>query len=220
MPYANDAYLRSLDASSADIKRQVSNALTEVSRQRDVSLAQAAQVPGAASAVYNEGAGRLNTSLASIGATAMPSVSQAFQNSKASYGRVSGLLGQGFKERGERQAGGVRGLGDHLSADLRERAADYTARRQAEDRARAFQAQEGERQRALQIELAERQAAAQAALQEQAMKDLQADLAAKAFFAAISDGISPEESRFFGLEPATPLGTRFNNAQLQSLRGL
>jgi hypothetical protein len=219
--YANDAYLRSLDASSADVHRQVQNAYDEIARQQNVAHAQAWKTQGARNSIYTEGQNRLQTNLQALGMQGpmQGAVADSFKNSKAMSGRLFKLLDSGIQEQGKRRTSGVRGVDKEITAGIREKAAEHTARRQAEDRARAFQAQEAERQRALQMELAQRQMAAQQALQAQAMKDMEADMMQQAFFAAVADGISPEEARLWGVEPSAPLGTRFNNAQAQSVQG-
>lgn len=168
--YSNDVYLRSLAASSGDVDRQVKNALTEVSRQRQVAGAQTSLIPGAVNPIVDGSRQRLSADIASLGtgihddgrrggALQVGAVNQAFDNTKASYGRISGLLNQGFAERQTRQEGGVRGIEQDLLAGLRERAAEYTAGREAEDRQTSFTAQQNAAARALQEEQFNRQIA-------------------------------------------------------------
>lgn len=172
--YPNDTYLRSLEASSADVDRQVANALTEIGRQRQTAVAQTAQIPGATSNIFNEGSQRLSADTASLGVKPLGSLMSAFENSKESYGRVRGLLDQGFGEQETRRRGSVQSVKQDLLAGIRERSADYTARREAEDRSRAFAAEQAAASRALQEEMMRRQEAIQtsalAAEQEEARK--------------------------------------------------
>lgn len=161
-PYANETYLRSLAGSSADVQRQVANAYNEIQRQRVAYQAAAGQVAGAAGTAFNESQSRLGTSLASLG---MGIQSQAVQNAysggRESYGKVAGLLQQGFGEQETRRRGQVTGIQNDLMADLRQKGHEYVSRRTQEDRERQHQEQMAAAQRALQIQLANQQIAAQ-----------------------------------------------------------
>lgn len=203
-PYANETYLRSLAASQGDVNRQVGNALQEVVRQRDIGLARSAQVPGAAARLYDDGRGTLQGDLASLNSAGgrpigpLASVTGAFQDSKASYKQVGGLLGQGFRERSDRQTGEVKNLQQTLLAELRDKGNEYVSRREGEDRQMAFQAQQGAAARTLQEEMMRRQQAMQEAAAAEAVKEAQKQRDFEIYLAQLEAGMLPSGA---GLDP-------------------
>lgn len=167
--YSNDTYLRSLEESSADIRRQVTNSIEEINKQRQVAGQQTAQLPGVAANIYGGGSDRLTSDLASISGVnrttgaqrvnVLPAVQQAFADGTASYGRVAGLLNQGFDEQAAGRRATVESVLAQLLADNESKRATYAGGREAEDRDRNFAREEAERRAALERELQDRDAA-------------------------------------------------------------
>lgn len=166
-PYANETYLRSLATSSGDIKRQVGNTLQEIARQRAVAGQQTAQIPGAAGLEFDRSKDQLSGDMQTLGIGPLASVMNAFSNGKASYGRASGLLDQGFGEQEVSRRGSANNIQQELLADLASKAGTYISGRELEDRDKNFRAQE-----------AERQAAVQRAMQDQAHRQAMSLIAA------------------------------------------
>lgn len=160
--YANDTYLASLRRSSQDVNRQVQNALQEIARQRQVASAQTTKIPGAANSAFGTAQGSMNAGLSELGVTPLASVLRAFTEGKASFGRASGLLRQGFGEQETQRRGAAGGLRQQLLADLERQGAQYVSQREAEDRQRAFMTEENARARAVQEAIARQSAAAAA----------------------------------------------------------
>lgn len=152
-PYANETYLRSLATSSGDIKRQVGNTLQEIARQRAVAGQQTEQIPGAAGLEFDRSQNQLSGDMQTLGIGPLASVMNAFSNGKASYGRASGLLNQGFGEQEVSRRGSANNIQQELLSDLASKANTYISGRQLEDRDKNFRTQEAERQAAVQRQM-------------------------------------------------------------------
>lgn len=166
--YSNDAYLQSLDQSSADIRRQVQNSIGEINRQREVAGQQAAKIPAAANNIYGGGSQSMSDDIASISRTGkhgeqavtpLASMLDAFTNGAASYGRASGLLDQGFEEQAVQRRAGAESILQQLIADQASKAALYRGGLESEDRGMAFQREEADRRAAIEREAQDRDAA-------------------------------------------------------------
>lgn len=167
--YSNDTYLRSLQDSSADIRRQVSNSIEEINKQRLIAGQQTAQIPGATANIYGAGSKSVSDDIASISGRSritgqarvqpLASVLNAFNDGTASYGRVAGLLNQGFDEQAAQRRSGVDSVLAQLLADNAAKANTYRSGREGEDRQRDFEREEADRQADLTRELQDRDAA-------------------------------------------------------------
>lgn len=166
--YSNDTYLRSLDQSSADIRRQVENSIGEITKQREVAGQQTAQIPGAAASIFGAGSKSVSDDMASISRIdkhgnqanlPLQSLMDAFSAGTASYGRATGLLNQGFDEQAQQRRSGVESILAQLLADTNAKRNTYVGGREAEDRDRAFQEDESRRRADLERELQDRDAA-------------------------------------------------------------
>lgn len=167
--YSNDTYLRSLDQSSADIRRQVTNAIGEINRQREAAGQQTAQIPGATANIYTAGGQSVTSDLAGLSGinratgqqrvTTLPALMGAFADGTASYGRVAGLLNQGFDEQAAQRRGSVESVLAQLLADNASKANTYRSGRESEDRGYDFAREEAERRAALERELQDRDSA-------------------------------------------------------------
>lgn len=159
--YDNETYLQSLAKSRADADRALSNALTEINRQRSVGQQAANQIPGATKTSFNTAQDTLNMDLASLGVGQMASVGQAFDLGRLGYRNASGYLREGFKEQGVQRSSAARNIVSGVKSDITGKAQEYISRRQQEERERRAREAEAARQRALQQELANRQYAMQ-----------------------------------------------------------
>lgn len=159
--YDNETYLRSLAKSRADADRALTNALTEINRQRRVGIEQAGKIPGATTNAFNTAQGTLNTDLASLGVDPMQSVNQAFTLGKQGYSKASGHLQTGFTEQRTQRASAAKNIVAAVKSDITGKANEYISRRQQEDRERKAREQAAAQQRALQQELMNRQFALQ-----------------------------------------------------------
>lgn len=188
MAYDNETYLRALEASRADINRQVQNTLREVNKQRDHALGQSGQTRSTASNVYQGERSNLSRSLsgasdalshlglAGVGNEAFAQGRRDFQDETtgalADWSQAQNLLGQGFREQAAQQRGSVNNISQSLLSDIDSQRADYISRREAEDRAAALQreqmaqaAREAAAARAHAQQLADQQIAAQREMQ-------------------------------------------------------
>lgn len=189
--YDNDTYLRSLSAARGDIDRNVANTLAEIGRQRDVAVGQTQQIGGAVTRVGQDGTRQAQSGidqagsalaglgLADIGSGALANTGQEVRNRfealEGSYGRASGLLGQGFGEQATQRTGAANRIGKQLLTENDLKAQEYISSRQAEDRDRAFQTDMMNRSTAQQNRALDQQAQmgtdAIAAQQQQAEED-------------------------------------------------
>lgn len=160
--YANETYLQSLAASKSDATRALQNALSEISRQRQVGQDAAGQIPGAANTAFNTSQQRLTGDIQSLGLGGpLSSALQAFNMGRTGYQNASGLLSEGFNEQSVQRTGGAKNIVQQVIGDITGKGNEYVSRRDQEERERAYREAEAARQRALQEELANRQYAMQ-----------------------------------------------------------
>lgn len=160
--YANETYLQSLAASKSDATRALQNALSEISRQRQVGQDAAGQIPGAANTAFNTSQQRLTGDIQSLGLGGpLSSALQAFNMGRTGYQNASGLLREGFQEQSVQRTGGAKNIVQQVIGDITGKGNEYVSRRDQEERERAYREAEAARQRALQEELANRQYAMQ-----------------------------------------------------------
>lgn len=139
MAYDNETYLKSLAASSGDISRQVSNALTEIGTQKASAQEAAGRIAPTVGGILDESKGQLGGDLQSLGLQTSPALQAFYTNGKQSAGLVGSLMQQGFGEQATRRQGSVQGLQGDLLSNIRMQAMEYRARREQEDRQLAFE---------------------------------------------------------------------------------
>lgn len=175
--YDNESYLASLAAARGDVDRNVQNTLSEIGRQQGVASGQVAQINPAVSSIF--GAGRTTVQNdtnelqgiangASMGmGSAIPGLDptltlNALSGQQAAYAATTPLLEQGFLEQANQRQGRVATIRSGLYADLDGKRNDYIARRDAEERQKAFEAQQAAQARAAQENMLRAQMAAAA----------------------------------------------------------
>lgn len=180
--YDNETYLQALEASRADVDRQMANTLAEIERQKGFNTERAAQTPGATQSAFNVASQGFNDDLAAINRAAgtelsLPEIRRAMDTHQAGFAEAAGLLGRGFGEQAGMRTNGANNLGEQLRSQLFQQRNTYIAQREEEDRNRAWQVAEAERQRQfaaeqqrLQLEAQAREAAANRAAMQAAQQ--------------------------------------------------
>lgn len=159
--YDNESYLNSLNASRGDVDRNVANTLTEIGRQQGVAQQQVGQLDQATSSIFGQGRANVQSDVAGLqnvlggasqgmGAQRQldPSLTlNALSGQQAAYAAATPLLGQGFQEQAAQRSGKVQSIASSLMADIDGKRNEYISRREAEDRANAFESQESQQSR-------------------------------------------------------------------------
>ena len=217
--YDNESYLASLAASRRDVDRHVQNTLAEVGRQQGVAEGQVRQIDPAVSSIFGQGRETVQRDVnelqsavqgASFGMDAgIPKLDPgltlaALNQQQAGFTAATPLLRQGFQEQGMQRRGRVDNIAAGLRADIEGKRNEYIARRDAEERQKAFEAAQAAQARAAQENMLRAQIeAAQRA--QSAMLQAQAQEAERQrAFAAQQSGINRNHLALIANPPPPP----------------